>query len=46
MTAACADVLRGFDREAFRVSVDRYRARVRELGYPEMTRRYEALIEA
>ena len=46
LTAACADALRGFDTEGFRANIERYSARVRELGYPEMTRRYEALVKA
>ncbi|MDB4877094.1 MAG: diguanylate cyclase [Gemmatimonadetes bacterium] len=43
LTASCAEALRRFNPERVRVSVDRYRSRLTELGYPEMTRRYELL---
>ena len=46
LIAACADALLGqFDRErVIKLSIHRYStSRVRELGYPEMTRRYDLL---
>lgn len=43
LTAVCAEALYGFAPERVKLSVDRYRSRIGELGYPEMTRRYEAL---
>jgi tetratricopeptide (TPR) repeat protein len=43
LTAACAEALMVFDAERVKVTIDRYRSRVKELGYPEMTRRYDAL---
>ncbi|HEY7396116.1 MAG TPA: AAA family ATPase [Gemmatimonadaceae bacterium] len=43
LTASCADALFEFDVGAIRSSISRYTERVRELGYGEMTRRYEAL---
>jgi hypothetical protein len=44
LTAICADSLSRFDRELVKLSIGRYTELVRNLGYPEMTRRYEALI--
>lgn len=44
LIANCADDLMDLDREGVRLSIRRYGARVRELGYAEMTRRYDALI--
>ena len=44
LTVACADTLMTFAPEQVRESIERYRGRVRALGYPEMTRRYEALV--
>jgi GGDEF domain-containing protein/tetratricopeptide (TPR) repeat protein len=43
LTVACAEPLMVFAPEQVRASIERYRDRVRDLGYPEMTRRYEAL---
>jgi tetratricopeptide (TPR) repeat protein len=43
LTAACAEALMAFDAERVKVTIRRYKSRVKELGYPEMTRRYEAL---
>ncbi|MEP6493886.1 MAG: AAA family ATPase [bacterium] len=43
LTTACADALTSFDRERVMASVGRYSVRVKKLGYPEMTRRYDAL---
>jgi len=43
LTAACAEALMVFDAERVKVTIERYRSRVKELGYPEMTRRYDAL---
>ena len=43
LTVSCADALFDYDQERVRACIDRYRERVRKLGYPEMTRRYEAL---
>ena len=45
LTATCAEALREFDKEAVNMSIERYRVRVKELGYPEMTRRYEELLK-
>jgi hypothetical protein len=44
LTVACAEALFEFDEERVRACIDRYRDRVKQLGYPEMTRRYEALV--
>jgi GGDEF domain-containing protein/tetratricopeptide (TPR) repeat protein len=44
LTVSCADALLAFAPERVRASIDRYLDRVRQLGYPEMTRRYEALV--
>jgi tetratricopeptide (TPR) repeat protein len=44
LTVACADALLALAPDRVRASIDRYRDRVRQLGYPEMTRRYEALV--
>jgi tetratricopeptide (TPR) repeat protein len=44
LTAACAEALMAFDAEHVKVTISRYKSRVKELGYPEMTRRYEALV--
>ena len=43
LTATCAAALHGLEHETVRLSIERYRVRVQELGYPEMTRRYEEL---
>ena len=43
LTAACAQALIQFDREAVRTSILRFKDTVKKLGYAEMTRRYEAL---
>lgn len=43
LTAMCAESLTEFDRDAIQSSIVRYTDRVRKLGYPEMTRRYETL---
>ena len=43
LTTACADALATFDRERLVRTIGRYSVRVKELGYPEMTRRYDAL---
>lgn len=43
LTAECASALSRFDPARLRPSIDRYTARVKALGYPELTRRYEAL---
>lgn len=39
----CADALFEFDASTIRSSISRYTERIRKLGYPEMTKRYEAL---
>jgi tetratricopeptide (TPR) repeat protein len=44
LTVTCAEALFEFDRDRVRACINRYRDRVRQLGYPEMTRRYEALV--
>ena len=44
LTASCADDLLELDSEGVKSSIRRYSERVRELGYAEMTRRYDALI--
>jgi len=44
LTVTCAEALIEFDRDRVRACINRYRDRVRQLGYPEMTRRYEALV--
>jgi tetratricopeptide (TPR) repeat protein len=44
LTVACAEALFDFDRERVQACINRYSDRVRQLGYPEMTRRYEALV--
>ena len=44
LTVACAEALIDFDRDRVRACINRYRDRVIQLGYPEMTRRYEALV--
>jgi tetratricopeptide (TPR) repeat protein len=44
LTVACADALMSLSPEQVKASIERYRDRVRKLGYPEMTRRYEALV--
>lgn len=46
LTAICAESLLRFDPERVKLSIRRYTTRVRDLGYPEMTRRYEALADA
>lgn len=43
LTSVCADSLFEFDPSAIRSSIHRYTSRVKALGYPEMTKRYEAL---
>ena len=43
LTVTCADALMSYAPDQVKASIDRYRGRVRDLGYPEMTRRYEAL---
>lgn len=43
LTVACGDTLMTVAPEQVRASIQRYRTRVSELGYPEMTRRYETL---
>jgi tetratricopeptide (TPR) repeat protein len=43
LTATCADALAPHAPERVKVSIARYRSRLQELGYPEMTRRYDAL---
>jgi len=43
LTALCAESLLQFDPNRVKLSIRRYTDRVRGLGYPEMTRRYEAL---
>jgi tetratricopeptide (TPR) repeat protein len=43
LTAICAESLLQFDPNRVKLSISRYTDRVRSLGYPEMTRRYEAL---
>jgi tetratricopeptide (TPR) repeat protein/GGDEF domain-containing protein len=45
LTANCADDLFDLDREGVKSAIQRYSGRVRELGYAEMTRRYDALIQ-
>jgi tetratricopeptide (TPR) repeat protein len=45
LTASCADALIEIDRERVKSSIRRYGERVRELGYAEMTRRYDILIQ-
>jgi tetratricopeptide (TPR) repeat protein len=45
LTATCADALFEFDGDTVRTSIRRYSERVKELGYAEMTRRYDALIQ-
>jgi tetratricopeptide (TPR) repeat protein len=44
LTVVCADSLMRFDAEHVEVSIRRFSEKVKELGYPEMTRRYDALI--
>jgi hypothetical protein len=39
----CAEALYELAPDKVRLSVERYKAKVGELGYPEMTRRYEVL---
>jgi tetratricopeptide (TPR) repeat protein len=43
LTAACAATLMAHDNGRVKVSIDRYRSRMTEVGSPEMTRRYELL---
>jgi tetratricopeptide (TPR) repeat protein len=43
LTVSCAEALFDYDHDRVKLCIDRYRDRVRKLGYPEMTRRYEAL---
>jgi len=45
LTAACADSLYEFDKETVKSSIRRYSERVKALGYAEMTRRYDVLIQ-
>lgn len=44
LTVACAEALMVVAPEQVKASIERYRERVAKLGYPEMTRRYEALV--
>jgi len=44
LTVWCADALLAFAPDRVKASIERYRDRVRQLGYPEMARRYEALV--
>lgn len=46
LTAICAEYLATVDPQRVRLSVDHYAERVRGLGYPEMTKRYEALSQS
>ena len=43
LTVVCADALVPIAPEAVKESIEKYRERVRALGYPEMTRRYDSL---
>ena len=43
LTAICAESLIRFDRARVKVSISRYFEKLKGLGYPEMTRRYETL---
>lgn len=43
LLAACADSLGSYDRTRVETLIEAYRERVVKLGYPEMTRRYDAL---
>jgi tetratricopeptide (TPR) repeat protein len=45
LTVTCADALIQFNAEGVRSSILSFRERVRQLGYAEMTRRYEALAQ-
>ena len=45
LTAICAESLIRVDRARVKVTVLRYFEKLKGLGYPEMTRRYEALID-
>jgi tetratricopeptide (TPR) repeat protein len=45
LTAACADALGDIDRTGIEESIQRYSDRVKTLGYPEMTRRYDSLMK-
>lgn len=45
LTAICAESLIPFDRARVKLSVLRYFEKLKGLGYPEMTRRYEALVD-
>jgi len=45
LIASCADDLIDLDRSGVKSSIRDYSERVRKLGYAEMTRRYDALIE-
>jgi diguanylate cyclase (GGDEF)-like protein len=44
LTAACASAVRPFDAERVAEFIRRYAPRVADLGYSEMTRRYDALM--
>ena len=44
LTVACADALLEFDREGIQASMNRFGERVRQLGYAEMTKRYESVV--
>jgi tetratricopeptide (TPR) repeat protein len=46
LTVSCAETLLPIAPDHVKLSIQRYRDRVRALGYPEMTKRYEALIPA
>jgi tetratricopeptide (TPR) repeat protein/GGDEF domain-containing protein len=43
LTAVCAEALLEFDQISVKSSITRYTDRVRQLGYAEMTRRFESL---
>jgi len=45
LTASCADDLFAVDPTAVKSSIQHYDERVRKLGYAEMTRRYDALVQ-
>jgi hypothetical protein len=43
LTANCASTLISFAPNQVKSAIGRYRTRMNELGYPEMTRRYDEL---
>ncbi|HEY4131853.1 MAG TPA: tetratricopeptide repeat protein, partial [Gemmatimonadaceae bacterium] len=45
LTVTCAETLARFAPEQVAMSIERYRERIKGLGYPEMTRRYETLLK-